>query len=145
MIDASRWLRHIVVGVVVVGFAGLLGFLALAWRPAIAPIQPPARDSFPAALVAKGKILAGAGYCAVCHTRAGGQEFVDGYGLRTPFGTIYSTNITPDLDTGIGRLSEAAFARAIHQAPTADAVLAPQIEVSEADKEIQINGRASWN
>lgn len=113
-------LRHIVVGIVVVGFAGLLGFLALAWRPAIAPIQPPARDSFPAALVAKSKILAGAGYCAVCHTRAGGQEFVGGYGLQTPFGTIYSTNITPDPDTGIGRWSEAAFARAMHQSVARD-------------------------
>ncbi len=113
-------LRHIVVGIVVVGFAGLLGFLALAWRPAIAPIQPPAKDSFPAALVAKGKVLAGAGYCAVCHTRAGGQEFAGGYGLQTPFGTIYSTNITPDPDTGIGRWSEAAFARAMHQGVARD-------------------------
>jgi hypothetical protein len=65
--------------------------------------------------VAKGKILAGAGYCAVCRARAGGQEFVGGYGLRTPFGTIYSTNITPGPDTGIGRWSEAALARAMHQ------------------------------
>jgi mono/diheme cytochrome c family protein len=97
-----------------------VAFVALAWRPAIAPIQPPSPDSFPPAQVARGKILAGAGYCAVCHTRAGGAEFAGGYGLRTPFGIIYSTNITPDPDTGIGRWSEAAFTRAMHEGVSRD-------------------------
>ena len=89
-------LKRIVVGLVGVALLGLLGFFALAWRPAIAPIDPPAKGSFPAKLIAKGEVLAGAGYCAVCHTRQGGQPLAGGYGLRTPFGTIYSTNITPD-------------------------------------------------
>jgi mono/diheme cytochrome c family protein len=111
---------QIVVGIVGVGVVGLLGFLALAWRPAIPPVQPPTKDSFPAELVAKGEILAGAGYCAVCHTRAGGQVLAGGYGLRTPFGTVYSTNITPDVETGIGRWSEAAFARAMHEGVARD-------------------------
>ena len=43
-----------------------------------------------------------------------------GYGLRTPFGTIYSTNITPDPETGIGRWSLAAFARAMHEGVSRD-------------------------
>ena len=46
--------------------------------------------------------------------------FAGGYGLHTPFGTIYSTNITPDPDTGIGRWSEAAFARAMHEGVARD-------------------------
>jgi mono/diheme cytochrome c family protein len=70
--------------------------------------------------VAKGEVLAGAGYCAVCHTRAGGQVYAGGYGLHTPFGTIYSSNITPDPDTGIGRWSEAAFVRAMHEGVARD-------------------------
>jgi mono/diheme cytochrome c family protein len=93
----------------------MLGFLGLAWRPAIAPINPPARSSFPDDLIAEGQVLAGAGYCAVCHTGPGGQPFAGGYGLQTPFGTVYSTNITPDPDTGIGHWSLEAFTRAMHE------------------------------
>src|SRR6202521_625326 len=96
-------LKRIVVGIVGIVVLGLVGFLAIAWRPAIAPIDPPAKASFPAELVAKGQVLAGAGYCAVCHTKQGGQPFAGGYPLRTPFGTLYSTNITPEPETGIGR------------------------------------------
>jgi mono/diheme cytochrome c family protein len=113
-------LARVVVGIVAIGVVGLLGFFVLAWRPAIAPVQSPATDSFAAGLVAKGEVLAGAGYCAVCHTRAGGLVYAGGYGLRTPFGTIYSSNITPDPDTGIGRWSEAAFARAMHEGVARD-------------------------
>ena len=61
-----------------------------------------------------------AGHCAACHTRPGGQPFAGGYGLNTPFGTIYSTNITPDPDTGIGRWSLEAFARAMHEGVARD-------------------------
>jgi mono/diheme cytochrome c family protein len=113
-------LKRIVVGLVGVALLGLLGFFALAWRPAIAPIDPPAKGSFPAKLIAKGEVLAGAGYCAVCHTRQGGQPLAGGYGLRTPFGTIYSTNITPDPETGMGRWSLEAFTRAMHEGVSRD-------------------------
>jgi mono/diheme cytochrome c family protein len=113
-------LKRIALGIVGVCIAGVLAFLGLAWRPAIAPIEPPNKSNFPAALIAKGKVLAGAGYCVVCHTRAGGQPFAGGYGLETPFGTIYSSNITPDPETGIGRWSLAAFTRAMHQGVSRD-------------------------
>jgi mono/diheme cytochrome c family protein len=108
-------LKRIAIGVAGVGVVALLGFLALAWRPSIAPIDPPSKASFSAEAIAKGEILAAAGYCAVCHTRQGGQPFAGGYGQRTPFGTIYSTNITPDPETGIGRWSLEAFTRAMHE------------------------------
>lgn len=113
-------LKRIALGIVGVGVVVLLGFLALAWRPAIAPIDPPAQSGFPAELIAKGKILAGAGYCAVCHTRAGGQPLAGGYGMPTPFGTIYTSNITPDPETGIGGWSLAAFTRAMHEGVSRD-------------------------
>jgi len=99
---------------------GVLGFVVFAWRPSIAAIDPPAPASFARERVAKGEVLAGAGYCATCHTAPGGQRYAGGYAMPTPFGTIYSTNITPDPETGIGRWSEAAFARAMHEGVARD-------------------------
>jgi mono/diheme cytochrome c family protein len=113
-------LKRVVISVAAVGVLGLLGFFALAWRPAIAPIDPPAKASFSAELIAKGEVLAGAGYCAVCHTAKGGQKFAGGYPMPTPFGVLYSTNITPDPETGIGTWSQEAFARAMHEGVSRD-------------------------
>jgi mono/diheme cytochrome c family protein len=115
--------KRLLIGVVGLGILGILGFGALAWHPAIAPIAPPAPGRFAPALVAKGEALAGGGFCAECHTAKGGQEFAGGYPMATPFGVIYSTNITPDPDTGIGNWSEAAFARAMHEGVARDGSL----------------------
>jgi len=101
----------VVAGLIVLG---VLGFGALAWMPAIAPVSPPAPGSFAPELVAQGEALANGGFCAVCHTAKGGQKYAGGYPMETPFGVIYSTNITPDPETGIGTWSEAAFARSMH-------------------------------
>jgi mono/diheme cytochrome c family protein len=68
-----------------------------------------------AALVQRGRYLAIAGDCISCHTRADGAPFAGGLAFHTPFGTVYSPNITPDPQTGIGRWSEAEFARALRQ------------------------------
>src|SRR5258708_8152587 len=100
--------------IVVVG-GGILGLGAWAGRRAIAPIAPPAPATFAPTLVAKGEALAGGGHCADCHTVNGGQKFAGGYAMATPFGVIYSTNITPDPETGIGTWPEAAFARAVRE------------------------------
>lgn len=81
----------------------------------IDPIEPPARASFDAALIAKGAQLAAIGNCKDCHTAAAGKPYAGGRPLQTPFGTIYGTNITPDAASGIGRWSEAAFRRAMHE------------------------------
>src|SRR5580658_4307384 len=113
-------IRRIAIAIVAAAVLGLLGFFLLAWRPAIAPIEPPSRASFPAESIAKGETLAAAGHCAACHTRQGGQPFAGGYALDTQFGTIYSTNITPDPTTGIGRWSLEAFARAMHEGVSRD-------------------------
>ena len=113
-------LKRIIIGAGSLGIACLLVFLGLAWRPAIAPVNPPAKSNFPDDLIAKGKILAGAGYCAVCHTRSGGQPFAGGLELQTPFGIVYSPNITPDPETGIGRWSLEAFTRAMHEGISRD-------------------------
>ncbi len=81
----------------------------------LAPIVPPPKSSFDPAMVAKGAQLAAIGNCNVCHTAAGGKPYAGGRPLKTPFGTIYGTNITPDPDTGIGRWSDGAFLRAMRE------------------------------
>jgi mono/diheme cytochrome c family protein len=83
--------------------------------PAIAPVDPPPPASFDPALVARGAQLAAVGNCHDCHTAAQGKEFAGGRPLYTPFGVVHGTNITPDPETGIGRWSEAAFRRALHE------------------------------
>ena len=113
-------LNRLVAGLAVLAILGVAGFAALAWRPAIAPIERPAPASFSPAEVARGEILAAGGYCAVCHTAKGGARYAGGYPLQTGFGTIYSTNITPDSATGIGAWSEAAFRRATREGISRD-------------------------
>ena len=57
-----------------------------------------------------------AGDCAACHTAEGGKPFAGGRPVPTPFGTIYSTNITPDKDTGIGNWTQRAIStRRLHE------------------------------
>jgi mono/diheme cytochrome c family protein len=105
---------RIIAGIVagfLIGGAGAA--VALVWRPAISPIESPAPQSFGAELVKRGRDLAAIGNCSDCHTVREGRAFAGGVPVPTPFGTIYSSNITPDPDTGIGRWSEAAFRRAM--------------------------------
>jgi mono/diheme cytochrome c family protein len=92
---------------------GVAGFIIYAWHSAIAPTDPPAADSFGAQTIERGAQLAALGDCATCHTAPGGDAFAGGRAVPTPFGTIYSTNITPDVNTGIGHWSQAAFQRAM--------------------------------
>jgi mono/diheme cytochrome c family protein len=64
--------------------------------------------------------LAAVGDCIVCHSTAEHAPFAGGLALNTPFGTIYSTNITPDPETGIGNWTLAAFTRAMRQGVSRD-------------------------
>jgi mono/diheme cytochrome c family protein len=100
-----------VVAALLLGGAGAA--FAVAWRPAIAAIDPPAPTSFSADLVKRGRALAAIGNCSDCHTVRGAKNFAGGLAVPTPFGTVYSSNITPDAQTGIGSWSEAAFRRAM--------------------------------
>lgn len=65
--------------------------------------------------VERGRYLAAAGNCMSCHTREGGAAFAGGVAFATPYGTLYSTNITPDAQSGIGQWSEQQFAEALRQ------------------------------
>ncbi|WP_343729288.1 cytochrome c [Duganella sp.] len=104
------------------GAALALATAAAAWviQPPIAPVQPPADTDFDSASIARGARVVAQGDCMVCHTAAGGAPYAGGLPLRTPFGTIYTTNITPDRDTGIGAWSLAAFTRALRHGVARD-------------------------
>lgn len=82
-----------------------LAFIAL---PAFAQEAGPDQE-----LIKKGEYLARAGDCVACHTAAGGKPFAGGLPMGTPIGTIYSTNITPDKETGIGNYSFEDFDKAV--------------------------------
>jgi nicotinate dehydrogenase subunit B len=97
------------------GGAAGLAMALLTWRSAIAPVALPDPQLYSMETITRGKQLAALGDCAECHTTAHGAENVGGRPLETPFGIIYSTNITPDLDTGIGGWSYSAFARAMRE------------------------------
>jgi nicotinate dehydrogenase subunit B len=92
--------------------AGVLATVA-PWRTEIAPVSRPDPGLYSAAAIERGRLVAAAGDCAVCHTAPGGATNAGGLALETPFGTIHSTNITPDEKTGIGNWSYAAFERAM--------------------------------
>jgi len=91
-----------------------IGAAVLPWR-AIAPIARPDASVYSAATIARGQQLAALGDCAVCHTAINGVLNAGGRPLETPFGTIHSTNITPDVETGIGAWSYPAFERAMRE------------------------------
>jgi mono/diheme cytochrome c family protein len=86
--------------------AGLL--LCAAFVSGECPAEPSAED------LARGKALAEAGDCASCHTADPAKPFAGGKRIDTPFGGIYSPNLTPDRDTGIGGWSDDEFYRALH-------------------------------
>ncbi|MFC0401338.1 c-type cytochrome [Paraburkholderia rhizosphaerae] len=66
-------------------------------------------------LAKRGEYLARAGNCFGCHTSDRSRPFAGGVAMNTRFGTIYTPNITPDADTGIGQWSNADFLRAMHE------------------------------
>lgn len=108
------------------GAAGLLGAAigvatnALPWRAPIAPVTPLQAGSWSTEMLERGRQVAAAGDCSVCHTTEGGAKNAGGLKMDTPFGTLYTTNITPDKKTGIGSWSFNAFDRAMRQGISQD-------------------------
>src|SRR5690606_32357945 len=87
-------------------------------------LQPPPAQALPPAAAAgevrPGRYLVGAGNCVACHTATGGAPFAGGRAIETPFGTVFSTNITPDAATGIGAWSREDFWNALHHGRAKD-------------------------
>lgn len=110
-----RFLRYVLY-LAIAGVAVAAAAFAWASRHAeIAAITPPEPASFDRALVERGRELNAIGHCSHCHTNPGGTPYAGGLEIKTPFGTLYSTNITPHPEAGIGRWSEEAFRRAMQE------------------------------
>lgn len=114
-IGTSKTKKRVAFGAVAGAALGSLFVLAMPWRSAIAPIEPAGRTVYSEATLERGRLVAAAGDCMVCHTAVNGTPNAGGRPLDTPFGTIYSTNITPDVETGIGNWSYVAFERAMRE------------------------------
>lgn len=91
--------------------SALAGCFSLIGATAAVAQQSPPPDP---ALIAKGEYLARAGDCIACHTAPEGKLFAGGLPMDTPFGTLYTTNITPDPQTGIGTWTSDQFYRLMH-------------------------------
>jgi len=104
---------------IVVAVAGVAAFWVWAMRPPVPP-EPSRTTVFDRALIARGAELAAIGNCNVCHTRQDGAPYAGGRPIVTPFGTVHATNITPDLETGIGGWSQSAFSRAMREGVSRD-------------------------
>jgi mono/diheme cytochrome c family protein len=85
----------------------------------------PSPTGVPAELAAadartRGEYITRMADCEACHTEKGGEPFAGGRAFILPFGTIYTPNITPDAETGIGQWTDAQFLKAVHQGVSAD-------------------------
>lgn len=84
-----------------------------------AKLKEPPHDALPEPL-SQGAYLARAGNCMACHTTRGGAPFAGGRAITTPFGTVYSSNITPDATSGLGRWTSQDFWQAMHHGQSRD-------------------------
>ncbi len=97
-----------------------LGGAAVGWRSTIAPVDLAASRIYSPQLIERGRALAAVGNCVGCHTAPGGISNAGGRAIETPLGAVYSTNLTPDPDTGVGRWSFSAFQRAMREGISRD-------------------------
>lgn len=98
----------------------LLAALVAAGIVLAAAVLPAQGDENDWTVIRRGLYLTQAGDCAACHTAPNGEAFAGGYTLPTPFGTIYSANITPDQQTGLGSWTPDDFYRAMHEGRSKD-------------------------
>ena len=105
------------------GAVALLAGGAALWLvrpPAVEDLSPGFTGEANADLIARGRYIAELGDCVACHTAKGGTEMAGGLALESPMGTIWSTNITPDPETGIGGWGFGEFDRAMRKGVAAD-------------------------
>jgi mono/diheme cytochrome c family protein len=112
------------IGVWIIRRPGPMAFAA-GQKVALADYKAANPTGVPASLaqaspVERGAYLAKAADCMACHTKQGGKPYAGGLGFNLPFGTLYSTNITPDQETGIGNYSDQDFLNAVHRGVRAD-------------------------
>jgi mono/diheme cytochrome c family protein len=109
--------RALAATVIVLVAIAIALFLAVRWQGDKALQAPASVD------LALGEYLVRAGNCYSCHTAHGGQPYAGGRAIATPYGTLYSSNITPDAETGLGRWSSDDFRRALREGIAKDGAL----------------------
>lgn len=113
--EPSFWSKIRPIAFAAAGAVGSLAIFSMPWKAAIAPIARPDPAVYSQATIDRGRVLAELGACIHCHTVEGGTPLAGGRTIETPFGTIWSTNLTPDVETGIGGWSLEAFRRALRE------------------------------
>ncbi len=108
--------RLLTVLAMLAGFAVAAGWGLLAWQRGMGDATP--RSTAPVNLE-RGAYLAAVGNCAGCHTARGGERLAGGRAIPTPFGTVFSSNLTPDA-SGLGGWSADDFWRAVHLGQSRD-------------------------
>ena len=116
----KRGLLLIIAGIMLVLVAVLAAFVGIQYGIDPGSDQPGVAVADTAAQIAEGKYLVRAGDCMACHTALGGKEYAGGREIPTPFGSLYSPNITPDVASGIGSWSANDFWRALHNGKSKD-------------------------
>ena len=104
----------IVSAVLTIGLIAVSSYISYDISMHAADRGPPS-EPVTASLIERGEYLTQAADCAACHTAPNGKPFAGGLPFKLPFGTIYSTNITADRETGIGTWSDDDFVRALHR------------------------------
>ncbi|WP_417804204.1 c-type cytochrome [Thalassospira lucentensis] len=103
------------------GVVGAAGVALIATHTPSSPFDDKKAATPPSAdLVKRGEYVARLGDCVACHTVPGGKSFAGGLEMGTPLGSIFTTNITPDPETGIGNYTLADFDRALREGVAAD-------------------------
>lgn len=97
-----------------------LGAVSIPLHRAISPSTPLSAETFSQATLERGRQVFALGNCASCHTATGGKANAGGRAIETPFGRVWSTNLTPDPETGLGQWSFEAFERAMRHGISRD-------------------------
>lgn len=125
---AGGWLLALLGALVALLLLGALAFAAMVVlhlyqaEPLVdsSPEVPAAQQQVGGTPAERGAYLARVGNCMQCHTAPGGAPYAGGRGIETPFGVVYSSNLTSDADTGLGRWTAAEFWRALHHGRSRD-------------------------
>ncbi|WP_340588988.1 cytochrome c [Erythrobacter alti] len=113
MADRARWKRWAQRGGIALLALAVVALAGAAWIFRPLPLEGSPKLETSAASAERGEYLAQIGNCSACHTVPGGEELAGGVAFHTDFGTIYSTNITPDRENGIGNWTFSQFHRAM--------------------------------
>lgn len=115
-------LRAIAVRALVIAalLAAVIGVLLIRDRPDGAADAPDAAAPSDAATIERGRYLALVGNCRACHTARGGEPYAGGRAIATPFGDVYTSNLTPDAATGLGGWTRAQFREAMRHGRSRD-------------------------